>query len=148
VQPTPDLKVRPTRYCRLCLQKLDLVQSHISGHVFATRQGREKHFVARKEDWRFLLAWDAKPAAEFPRWVPWAVVFTLIQRFHTLATSEKFAAYSDDLQAIELNRTLAPLFARLASEGYRSQDFADPAPGRSSAQLMPRFQHLVKELME
>ncbi len=80
--------------------------------------------------------------------MPWAVVFTLIQRFHALASSEKFATYSADLQAIELHRVLAPLLARLASEGYRAQDFADPATGRSAEQLMPRFQHLVRELME
>jgi hypothetical protein len=84
---------------------------------------------------------------EFPQWVQWAVVFALIQRFHALASSDPFAAYSGDMQAIEFNRTLAPLLARLASEGYRAQEFTDPVAGRSAELLMPKFQHLVKELM-
>lgn len=142
----PAQIARETAYFRGSIQNV-LNELELSGHVFATREGREKHFVARKEDWRFLLTWDASGSPEFPQWVPWAVVFTLIQRFHTLASSDKFATYSDDLQAIEFNRTLAPLLARLASEGYRAQDFADPVAGRSAEQLMPKFQHLVRELM-
>lgn len=141
----PAQIARETAYFRGSIQNV-LNELELSGHVFATREGREKHFVARKEDWRFLLTWDAREIAGFPQWVPWAVVFTLIQRFHTFTSSDKFADYSDDLQAIEFNRTFAPLFARLASEGYRAQDFADPATARSAEQLMPKFQHLVREL--
>jgi hypothetical protein len=62
-------------------------------------------------------------------------------------SSPAFAGYSDDLQTIELNRVLAPLLARLTSEGYHAQDFVESAAGRSAEQLMPRFQHLMTELL-
>lgn len=141
----PAQIARETAYFRGSIQNV-LNELELSGHVFATREGREKHFVARKEDWRFLLTWDVSETPAFPPWVPWGVVFTLIQRFHALTSSARFATYSDDLQAIELNRSLTPLLARLAAEGYRAQDFTDPTTGRSAEQLMPRFQHLVREL--
>jgi hypothetical protein len=142
----PAQIARETAYFRGSVQNV-LNELELSGHVFATREGREKRFVAPRDPWRFLLTWTQGGSAEFPQWVPWAVLFTLIRRFHDLVNSEAFAGYSDDLKTIELNRCLAPLLARLTSEGYQAQDFAEPMTGRSADQLMPRFQHLVAELM-
>ncbi|MBM3851694.1 MAG: hypothetical protein FJ399_00900 [Verrucomicrobia bacterium] len=141
----PAQIARETAYFRGSVQNV-LNELELSGHVFATREGREKHFVAPPDAWRFLLTWTQGPDGAFPQWVPWAVLFTLIRRFHDLVNSPTFAGYSGDLQAIELNRRLAPLVARLNSEGYPAQGFADPVAGRSAEQLMPRFQHLVAEL--
>lgn len=140
----PAQIARETAYFRGSVQNV-LNELELSGHVFATRQGREKHFVTPREPWRFLLTWSQDESAAFPRWVPWAVLFTLVRRFHDLVISTAFTEYSADLQAIELNRHLAPLIARLNSEGYPAQGFADPAI-RSAAQLMPRMQQLVAEL--
>jgi hypothetical protein len=141
----PAQIARETAYFRGSVQNV-LNELELSGHVFATREGREKHFVAPHDAWRFLLTWTQSPDGAFPQWVPWAVLFTMIRRFHDLVNSPAFAGYSDDLQAIELNRHLAPLVARLNSEGYPMQGLADPVAGRSVEQLMPRFQHLVAEL--
>jgi hypothetical protein len=143
----PAQIARETGYFRGSVQNV-LNELELSGHVFATREGREKHFVIQREQWRFLLTWAPDRTPEFPRWVPWAVLFTIIRRFHDLLASPAFDTYSSDLQAIELHRVLGPLTARLASEGYRTQDFAEPIEGRSAEQLMPRFRHLVSELME
>jgi hypothetical protein len=74
------------------------------------------------------------------------VLFALIRRYHDLVNSATFAGYSDDLQAIELTRVLVPLLARLTSEGYHAQDFANSVTSRSAEQWMPQFQHLVAEL--
>ena len=137
---------RATAYFRGSVQNV-LNELELSGHVFATREGREKHFVARRDQWRFLLTWEAGGAPEYPRWVPWAAVFTLVRRFHDLVESETFAGYSPDLQAVELNRSLSPVLARLAGEGYDTQDFAESARGRSAEHLMPRFHRLIVELM-
>ncbi len=142
----PAQIARETGYFRGSVQNV-LNELELSGHVFATREGREKHFVLQREQWRFLLTWAPGGVADFPQWVPWAVLFTTIRRFHDLLASAEFDAHSDDFQAIELNRVLSPLIARLTSEGYRTQDFAEPIDGRSAEQLMPRFQHLVSELM-
>jgi hypothetical protein len=143
----PAQIARETAYFRGSVQNV-LSELELSGHVFATREGREKHFVAPREQWRFLLTWSAGGTPEFPRWVPWAVLFTLIRRFHDLVASPAFAEYSPDLQSIELNRSLTPLIARLASEGYRTQEFAESVAGRSAEQLMPRFQNLIAVLTE
>jgi len=66
----------------------------------------KKYFVAPHDQWRFLLTWTTGDSSAFPQWVPWAVLFTLIRRYHDLVNSEAFAGYSDDLQAIELTRVL------------------------------------------
>lgn len=143
----PAQIARETGYSRGSVQNV-LNELEISGHVFATREGREKHFVVQRDQWRFLLTWSPGENAEFPSWMPWAVLFTMLRRYHDLVAAPAFPTYSADLQAIELNRVLAPLIARLTSEGYRAPEFAEPIEGRSAEQLMPRFQNLVSALME
>lgn len=138
----PAQIARETGYFRGSVQNV-LNELEVSGHVFAARDGREKRFVAPREHWRFLLTWSPEGPAEFPQWVPWAVVFTLIRRFDDLVTSRAFAGYSLDLQSIELNRALAPLLTRLSSEGYRPQDFAETVSGRSAEQLLLRLREMV-----
>lgn len=142
----PAQIARETGYFRGSVQNV-LNELEISGHVFATREGREKHFVAPREQWRFLVTWEPSGSPDFPVWVPWAVLFTLICRFHDLVASEKFAQYSPDLQAIELNRSLGPLLARLASEGYHAQDFAEAGFDRSPEQMMAKIRQLLGEFM-
>ena len=141
----PAQIARETAYFRGSVQNV-LNELELSGHVFATRDGREKHFVASHDQWRFLLTWTAGGGGAFPQWVPWAALFTLIRRFHDRVSSAAFADYSADLQAIELDRVLAPLLARLTSEGYHAQDFAETATTRAAEDWMPRFRHLVAEL--
>ena len=140
----PAQIARETGYFRGSVQNV-LNELEISGHVFATRDGREKRFIAPREHWRFLLTWSPDGSAEFPQWVPWAVLFTLVRRFHDLIASPAFAGYSADLQSIELNRALTPLINRLSAEGYRLQDFAEPVAGRSVAQLWAQFRTLIAE---
>ena len=115
----------------------------------ATRDGREKRFIALPcEHWRFLLTWSPDGPAEFPHWVPWAVLFTLIRRFHDLTAAPAFMGYSADLQSIELNRALTPLLTRLSGEGYRPQDFAGPVFGRTAEEVALRFQSLLPGFAE
>jgi hypothetical protein len=143
----PAQIARETGYFRGSVQNV-LNELELSGHVVATRDGREKRFIAPREHWRFLLTWSPEGPAEFPQWVPWAILFKLIRRFHDLIASPAFASYSSDLQAIELNRALTPLLTRLSSEGFQTQDFAEPIAGRSAEQLLPRFQNLLARLVE
>ena len=98
--------------------------------------------------WRLLLIWSPDGSAEFPQWVPWAVLFTLLRRFHDLSTAPAFAGYSADLQSIELNRALASLAARLSGEGYRPQDFAALGDGRAAEQFASKFPQLLAGLLE
>jgi hypothetical protein len=112
-----------------------------------TRDGCEKRFFAPREHWRFLLTWSPDGPAEFPQWVPWAVLFTLIRRCHDLIASPAFAGYSADLQSIELNRALASLAARLSGEGYRPQEFAALGDKRAADQFASKLHQLVAELL-
>lgn len=89
------------------------------------------------------LTWSPDGSAEFPQWVPWAVLFTLIRRFHDLTASPTFAGSSIDLQSIELNRALTLLLNRLTREGYQPQDFTEPLAGRSLEQIWARFRHIL-----
>lgn len=142
----PAQIARETGYFRGSVQNV-LNELELSGHVHATRGGREKRFSAPREHWRFLLTWPSGGRElDFPRWVPWAVLFTLLRRFHDLIDSPAFAGHSVDLQAIELKRVLAPLLDRLAAERFLPPDFAPSGGAFSVEQLTPRFLRLVSGL--
>jgi len=111
----PAQIARETGYFRGSLQTI-LNELELTGHIQATRQGREKLFAARKEHWKFLLTWTDEGA--FPQWHPWALLFALIKGVHELVGRPEFANYSGDLQSIELKRVMEPLMARLMDEGY------------------------------
>ena len=144
----PAQIARETGYFRGSVQNV-LNELEMSGHVFVSRDGREKRFIVPREHWRFLLTWSSNGTTEFPQWVPWAVLFTLLRRFHDLIDAPKFAGYSADLQAIELNRTLTPLLNRLSSERFLLQEFAAfGTAGLSLEQVLPRFQRLLSGLTE
>ena len=113
----PAQIARETGYFRGSVQNV-LNELELSGHVQATRQGREKLFVSRHDQWRFLLTWEQGDTAEFPRWLPWPNIFTLIRGVHDLVDRPGFREHSEDLQAIELNRVVGPIAARLTNEGF------------------------------
>jgi len=143
----PAQIARETGYFRGSVQNV-LNELEMSGHVYATRDGREKRFIAPREHWRFLLTWSPDGPPEFPRWLPWAPLFTLVRRFHDLTASPAFAGYSADLQSIELNRALTPLLTRLSGEGYRLQEFAAFGAALPPEQLEARFQKLLARITE
>lgn len=141
----PAQIARETGYFRGSVQNV-LNELEISGHIYATRDRREKRFLAPQEHWRFLLTWAPEGTAEFPRWVPWCVLFALLRCFHDLIASPSFAGYSADLKSIELHRALAPLFMRLTREGFRTQFPMDSTATQSSEQLSGYFQGLLADL--
>ena len=113
----PAQVARETGYFRGSVQNV-LNELELSGHVQASRRGREKHFSASKSQWRFLLTWTDEPMAEFPMWLPWPSLFSLVRQVHDVVERHDFEGYSDDLQAIELNRVMEPVAARLREESY------------------------------
>lgn len=137
----PAQIARETGYFRGSVQNV-LNELEMSGHVYATRDGREKRFIAPREHWRFLLTWSPNSAAEFPQWMPWAVLFTLLRRFHDLIAAPAFEAYSPDLQSIELNRVITPLLTRLSSEGYPFRELVEPSGKVSIEHLLPKLRTL------
>ncbi len=143
----PAQIARETGYFRGSVQNV-LNELEMSGLVYAARDGRQKRFIAPREHWCFLLTWSPDSTAEFPQWVPWAVLFTLIRRFHDLIASPAFAKYSPELQSIELNRALTPLLNRSLGEGYSPQEFASLGAALATGQIVSRFQRLLSGLAE
>jgi hypothetical protein len=138
---------RQTGYFRGSVQNV-LNELELSGHIYSTRQGREKLFATRHDQWRFLLTWDSSPTASFPRWLPWPTLFGLIRGVHDLVDQTEFDSRSLELQSIELNRVLAPLVARLASEGYTSALSVEPGAGTTIAQALHEMRRLIADLDE
>ena len=83
----PAAIARSTGYFSKSIQQT-LNEMEESGQVISVRQGREKMFRVRAQDWRFLAPvtasdGDSKP---FPRWVDWMPLSAAITRFaETLA---------------------------------------------------------------
>jgi hypothetical protein len=140
----PAQVARETGYFRGSVQNV-LNELELSGHVQASRRGREKHFSAVRAQWRFLLTWTDEPGAEFPRWLPWASLFSLVQRVNDVVERPGFEASSEDLQAIELNRVMEPVAARLREEGYAPPVEKFPAVGGSGMVLL-ELRRMIEEL--
>lgn len=140
----PAQVARETGYFRGSVQNV-LNELELSGHVQASRRAREKYFSAAKTPWRFLLTWTDDPEAEFPRWLPWARLFSLVQRVHDVVERPGFEGYSEDLQAIELNRVMEPVAARLREESYAPVVERYPAVGGSGLVLV-ELRRMIEEL--
>lgn len=103
---------RATGYFRGSIQSV-LNELASSGHVFARRVGREKRFGVRHDEWRFLLNWpDAK---EFPRWIPWETILGVLQQVDVLLDHPRLGTMTSAVQAIELDRAVAPAALQLPS---------------------------------
>jgi hypothetical protein len=141
----PAQIARETGYFRGSIQ-IVLNELELSGHIQATRLGREKRFAARKEHWRFLQTWTND--GDFPRWLPWPVLFTLFKRVHDLVDQPAFAGYSADLQAIELKRVMSPLTARLMDEGCVTTFTRLTGSANSLGVILAELQQLIRNLNE
>jgi hypothetical protein len=89
-----------------------------SGHLQSRREGQEKRFWLRRDDWRFLLTWTegaGESAPEFPRWVDWASLFNALESVARFLNRPDLERASPAVQAIELRAcldTLPPAFLR------------------------------------
>jgi hypothetical protein len=141
----PAQIARETGYFRGSIQNV-LNELELSGHVFATRQGREKLFAVGKDQWRFLLTWGPGTNPEFPQWLPWPTLFGLIRAAHDLIETSDFGRHSPDLQAIEVNRVITPLLARLAAESYPPPFGVDSWAEIPAVHLLHEMRRLIEKL--
>jgi hypothetical protein len=104
-----------------------------SGHVLTRREGREKRFWLRREEWRFLITWPAdgtESRAEFPVWVDWAARFAAMETVWQFLSNPAVNAAAPAVQAIELRACLdkmSPAFLR---------EHIQPPPGGNGAALV------------
>jgi hypothetical protein len=141
----PAQIARETGYFRGSIQNV-LNELELSGHVFATRQGREKLFAVRSDQWRFLLTWDQREAPEYPRWLPWPTLFGLIRGVHDLAETPGFSQHSFNLQAVEMTRVISPIMASLAAEGYPPPFVLDVTASIPAEHIVREVGRLIGEL--
>jgi hypothetical protein len=105
---------RQTGYFRRTVQ-LVLNELAASGHVRATRVGREKNFAIHRDDWRFLLNWsDSK---NFPEWINWAPLFHAILLFRQTLALPGIDEKSERFQGIKLREALDEAMPALVRAG-------------------------------
>lgn len=141
----PAQIARETGYFRGSVQNV-LNELELSGHVQATRQGREKLFTTRREQWRFLLTWNLDGTGPFPEWLPWPALFSLVRDVHELIDRPDFAAHSDDLQAIELHRIITPRLAQLMSENFVPPFAKSPGAGNVDGLFVAELREMLADL--
>lgn len=101
-----------------------------SGHVLTRRDGHEKRFWLRREEWRFLITWPAlagNATPEFPRWVDWASLFAGLEAVWEFLGRPGLDKATPSVQAIELRaclEKLSPAFLR---------EHIQPPPGATGA---------------
>jgi len=136
---------RETGYFRGSVQGV-LNELELSGHVLATRSGREKYFMTGHDQWRFLLTWAARDQAEFPRWVSWPNIFALLRGVHDAVDQPGFEAHSAEFQALELKRVIDPIAARLTNEGGAAAIQKLSRGENGSAVVVAELQQMMTEL--
>ena len=92
-----------TGYLARSLQDI-LNEMAISGHVFITRskRAREKYFILRQEDWNFLITWGSPQ--QFPVWINWSTIFSLLQDTITTLYSSPFEKASPLMAALQCRK--------------------------------------------
>ena len=84
-----------------------LNEMELSGHVRSWRDGREKKFALRPDDWDFLVTWRSETEREqFPRWIDWPAVFTALDRVHRMLMSPQRENETSFLQAAEFRSVM------------------------------------------
>ena len=82
-----------------------LNEMELSGHVRSWRDGREKKFAVRPDDWDFLITWRSD-ADSFPQWVDSPAVYTALDRVHRMLMSPQREHESEFLQAAEFRSVM------------------------------------------
>lgn len=90
-----------------------------SGHVLTNRQGREKRFWLRHDEWRFLITWRM-PQAEFPLWIDWASRFAALETVWQLLNKPELDVAPPGVQAIELRSSLARMSPSFLQENIQT----------------------------
>lgn len=116
----PAAIARSTGYFSKSIQQT-LNEMEESGQIISARQGREKLFHVRTQDWRFLVSASASGPESFPRWVDWMPLFAAIARFADALAMPGLDERSEGFQGIQLREALDQAMPALARAGHAHQ---------------------------
>ena len=108
----PAAIARDTGYFSKSVQ-FTLNEMEDSGHVRSRRDGREKFFWIKPDDWKFLVTWDHPTG--FPSWIDWMPLFSAVTTVVDTFGRSDLAESAESVQAILLRKALdhaMPAFAR------------------------------------
>ena len=112
----PAAIARSTGYFSKSIQQI-LNEMSESGQVSSIRIGREKHFsVPHRQRWQALLC-PATDENEYPEWIEWMPLFSVVTRFAETIGKPGFDETSEHFQAAKLRDTLNDCAAALAQSG-------------------------------
>ena len=112
----PAAIARSTGYFSKSIQQI-LNEMTESGQVSSIRIGREKHFsVPHRQRWQTLLC-PATDENEYPEWIEWMPLFSVVTRFAETIGKPGFDETSEHFQAAKLRDTLNECAAALAQSG-------------------------------
>ncbi|RYD27930.1 MAG: hypothetical protein EOP87_20380 [Verrucomicrobiaceae bacterium] len=106
----PARIARDTGYFSKSIQHT-LNEMEDSGHIRSRREGREKVFSIRSDDWKFLITWQ-RPAA-FPFWTEWMPLFSGIAAFIDGLDDPQLDTAPEPVRAILLRESLSDAMASL-----------------------------------
>jgi hypothetical protein len=111
----PSALARRIGYLPRSVQDI-LNEMALSGHVVTTRPRgtREKYFSLLPGDWQFLITW---PESKFPRWVDWALLFSLLQEVTMMLFSEELKNASMLMAALRLRESFERHLPALSEAG-------------------------------
>ena len=99
----PAAIARDTGYFSKSVQHT-LNEMEDSGHIHSRREGREKIFRIRPDDWKFLITW--RQPAVFPFWTQWMPLFSGIAAIIGGLDDPALGKASVRMQAILLRKLL------------------------------------------
>lgn len=114
----PAAIARATGYFSKTIQQT-LNEMEESGQILSVRQGREKMFHVRAQDWRFLapVTTSGENLPPFPRWVDWMPLFAAITRFAEALALPGIDEKSEHFQAVKLREALDEAMPALVRAG-------------------------------
>jgi len=123
----PAAIARSTGYFSKSIQQI-LNQMAESGQVASIRIGREKHFsLPRREKWQALLCPATEDAADFPVWVDWMPLFSVVTHFAETIDKPGLDDASEHFQAAKLRDTLYQCAPALSQTGIIHSLEANPS---------------------
>jgi hypothetical protein len=122
----PARIAKDTSYYNRTVQQL-LNEMEAGGHVRSFRQGREKMFSIRQDEWRHLIRWGGgEETVSSPAWINWAPLFSAIETLVQMMENSDTLNQSEGALAVRFRETLEKTMPALQRAGVATGLTAHP----------------------